>query len=250
MRIDRRQHVRHRVQVAAYASIDEGPRRQVLDASERGLALDGDTRIPVRPRVDAKLYFVDAPGLAVIPARVAWSNALGRVGIEFLDHSAEVRSALQEWLNHTFQSAMNLTGSTLEVHSFDEGTIASETSLDSLLSLLAERAVLLTCADGAAIALNGNRGICCRAATGEIAPPVGSQIDPHFGLTGECLRSAHIMRCDDTDSDPQVNRESCRRLGIRSLIVAPIVHAGSAVGLIAVFSRQPRGFETSDCCAL
>ena len=250
MRTERRQHARQRVHIPAYASIDEGSRRLILDANEYGLAIYGTAPIPVWPRVNVKLDLVGTAGRLVMPARVAWSDAGGRVGIEFLDHSTEIRPALQEWLKNTFQSAMSLTSSTFEVHSFDEGTIAPETSLDSLLSLAAERAVLLTCADAAAIALNDNRGIFCRAATGEIAPPIGSQIDPHFGLTGECLRSAHVVWCDDTDSDPQVNRESCRRLGIGSLIVAPIVNEGSAVGLIAVFSRRPRGFETSDCCAL
>ena len=245
MRIERRQHVRHRVQVRAYASIDEGSRRLVLNASERGLALDGDMRIPVCPRVDAKLDFVGASGLAVIPARVAWSDALGRVGIEFLDYSAEIRSALQEWLRHTFQSAMNMVDI-----AFGEETNAVGVTVDSLLALAADRAVLLTCSDGAAIALNHELGISCRAAAGEIAPAVGSQIDPDSGLTGACLRSAQVMRCDDANSDTRVNRESCRQLGIGSLVVAPIVHAGSPVGLIEVFSRKSYVFDASDCCAL
>jgi hypothetical protein len=133
---------------------------------------------------------------------------------------------------------------------FGEETIAVDVTVDSLLALAAERAVLLTCSDGAAIALNHELGISCRAAAGEIAPAVGSQIDPDSGLTGACLRSAQVMWCDDANSDPRVNRESCRQLGIGSLIVAPIVHAGSPVGLIEVFSRKSYVFDASDCCAL
>jgi hypothetical protein len=58
------------------------------------------------------------------------------------------------------------------------------------------------------------------------------------------------MRCDNTDSDPEVDLETCRRLGIGSLVAIPIVHAGSVVGLIEVFSRQTFAFDDSDCHAL
>jgi hypothetical protein len=58
------------------------------------------------------------------------------------------------------------------------------------------------------------------------------------------------MRCDDTASDPQVNRESCRNWGIGSLIAAPIVHGGSVFGLIEVFSRRSHAFDAGDCWAL
>src|SRR5258705_11942370 len=58
------------------------------------------------------------------------------------------------------------------------------------------------------------------------------------------------MRCDNTDSDPEVDRESCRRLGISSVLAAPIVHGGSVVGLIEVFSRRSHAFDNSDCSAL
>lgn len=58
------------------------------------------------------------------------------------------------------------------------------------------------------------------------------------------------MRCNSTDSDPLVNRESCRSLGISSIIAAPIVRAGCVVGLIEVFSRRSHAFDNSDCYAL
>ena len=114
----------------------------------------------------------------------------------------------------------------------------------------AQRAVLLTRSNGSAIALNDGHDTRCRAVAGEIALPVGSRIHSQSGLTGACLRSGRVMRCDRTDSDPEVDRETCRRLGIGSVLAAPIVHGGSVVGLIEVFSRQSHAFDNSDSYAL
>ena len=79
---------------------------------------------------------------------------------------------------------------------------------------------------------------------------VGSRIDSQSGLTGACLRSGRVTRCDSTDSDPLVNRESCRSMGISSIIAAPIVYACCIIGLIEVFSRRSHAFDNSDCYAL
>lgn len=122
-----------------------------------------------------------------------------------------------------------------------------ESSLDALLVSSVERVLLLTRADGAAIALEDGRGMCCRASTGEIAPPIGTPIDSRSGLTGACLRSGSLMRYDSKDSDPVVDRENCRRLGIASIVAVPIVLGRRVAGLLEVFSRQSCAFDISDC---
>jgi putative methionine-R-sulfoxide reductase with GAF domain len=56
--------------------------------------------------------------------------------------------------------------------------------------------------------------------------------------------------CDNVDSDPYVDRESCRGLGIKSVIAAPILSQGRVEGVIEVFSRDVYGFTEADCLAL
>ena len=133
---------------------------------------------------------------------------------------------------------------------FSNGGTAVESTLDPILVSAAERATLLTHADGAAIALDDGHGVCCQASTGEIAPAVGSPIDSRSGLTGACLSSASVMWCNNTESDPMVNRESCLRLGIGSVIAVPIVRRDRVIGLIEVFSRRSHAFDASDCYGL
>ncbi len=250
MLAERRRDVRHRIQTPAFVLIGEGPKGLILDANGRGLALQSNQPIAVCTRVELNLDGAEGRRRIVTGARVAWSDGQGRAGIEFLNLSPEFRGELHEWLKVNVQSDANRAESAVAVEPADEEATAVETSVDARLVSAAERAVLLTRADGSAIALNDGHDTRCRALAGEIAPPVGSRIDSQSGLTGACLRSGRVMRCDSTDSDLEVDRETCRRLGISSVLAAPIVHGGSVVGLIEVFSRQTFAFDESDCHAL
>jgi len=122
--------------------------------------------------------------------------------------------------------------------------------LDEVLQLVSERALTLTGADGIAIALAEGDAIVCRAAAGTVAPEPGARLDPHSGFSGACLRTGGIVRCDDTESDPRVNVQVCRRLGTRSIVAVPIASAHGTLGLLEAFSAEPRGFNDSDVRSL
>ena len=110
--------------------------------------------------------------------------------------------------------------------------------------MLAEHARDFTGASGAAIALSTGDEMICRASTGS-APGVGSCFQTGTGFSGECVRSGHLLRCDDSETDPRVDRESCRALGIRSMIAVPIQAGDAVIGLLEVFSPQPDAFSLS-----
>src|SRR5580693_7108831 len=122
--------------------------------------------------------------------------------------------------------------------------------LDEVLQLVAERALAITGADGVAIALAEGNAIVCRASAGSIAPDAGIRLDPNSGFSGECLVSGRIVRCDDAESDPRVNLEDCRRLGVRSMLAVPISAKENVIGLLEAFSNEPYGFNDSDVSSL
>ena len=70
------------------------------------------------------------------------------------------------------------------------------------------------------------------------------------GFSGECVRSGKLLRCDDTETDERVDRQSCRALGIRSLIAVPLREHEKIVGLLEVFSEQPNVFSENDSAVL
>ena len=122
--------------------------------------------------------------------------------------------------------------------------------LDEVLQLVAERARTITGSDGIAIALAEDDAIVCRASTGMIAPDRGARLDPNSGFSGACLRSGRIVRSDDTEDDPRVNVEACRRLGVRSLVAVPIAGTQGVMGLLEAFSSETYGFNDSDVRSL
>lgn len=249
MLLERRQNTRQRLRRPAYASMGEGPESLILDASKQGLALKTDLPIAVGSRGQIKLELLGPDTCITADARVAWSAEQGHTGIEFLGLPPESCSQLKDWLKidsepeRHWTVTMSLSGPTRDGSAIPFGA-------DAQLASVAEQAVLLTRAHGGAIALNDGSSMLCRASAGEIAPPLGFEINPRSGLTGACISAGQVLRCDDADSDPVVDRESCQNLGVRSIIAAPILLCGSVVGLIEVFSRQACAFDDVDCHSL
>ncbi len=113
---------------------------------------------------------------------------------------------------------------------------------DKIFALIAERAVSLTGATGAALAIKTGDRMLCRASTGEPAPPLDSVVEVKQGLSGECVRTASTTTCDDSETDSRVDREICRFLGIRSMMATPIFSDVRVVGLLEVFSPRLGAF--------
>jgi GAF domain len=124
--------------------------------------------------------------------------------------------------------------------------------LDAALQLLAERAQYITGASGAAIALRRGQhnDMLCRASIGSNAPELGALLSMEYGLSGESVRTRQVLRCDDAERDPRVNREGCRQLGIAAVVVMPIVSDQDVLGVFELFSGKPHVFEQRDISAL
>src|SRR6202042_57667 len=85
-----------------------------------------------------------------------------------------------------------------------------------------------------------------RAAAGKVRPDIGARIDRDSAFSGACFRSAQIVRCDDTETDPRVNLQACRKLGARSMIAVPLCGRRRVIGVLEAFSAWPFSFNESD----
>jgi putative methionine-R-sulfoxide reductase with GAF domain len=142
-----------------------------------------------------------------------------------------------------------------ELNPIDEATPESRaleaTELESALQLLVERAQYITGATGAALALPQDEEMVCRASAGSSAPGVGARLQVRSGLSAESIARRQLLRCDNAESDPRVNLEACRALGIASIVVLPLLHrTGEVRGLFELFSDHPYAFEERDLIAL
>ena len=122
--------------------------------------------------------------------------------------------------------------------------------LNSALRVISERARTLLRGAGAAIALIDGSPMMCRASVGSGGPPLGTHVDIDAGFSGECIRAGRALRCDDAEIDPRVDAVICRRLGIRSIVAAPIRYEREVVGLVEVFSPHRFAFDEGDLAVL
>jgi PAS domain S-box-containing protein len=124
--------------------------------------------------------------------------------------------------------------------------------LAAVMNTLVERARELTGADGAVIELAEGDWMVYRAGSGTAATHVGVRVAIPASLSGQCVREARLLRCDDSEADPRVDRDACRRVGVRSMIVVPLRHAGRIAGVLKVLSGRPGVFgdEVADMLEL
>jgi GAF domain-containing protein len=127
---------------------------------------------------------------------------------------------------------------------------AGDIDLEPGISIIAEKAQTLTGATGAAIALRRGSEIVCRARTGRTAPDIGVRLQTDTGLSAECVRTGEVLLCNDADSSPRVDSASCRRMGVRSILVAPLRHFRRTLGVFEVLSSTPHAFDTNDVATM
>jgi len=130
------------------------------------------------------------------------------------------------------------------------GQVSPEVSVDLALEIvlneIAEQACLATPASGAAIVLERDGEWVCRASAGSNSPSLGARLNAEAGLSGACIKTRQVQRCDDAKSDPRADVEACRSLGVRSLIILPLLQSNEVVGVFEVFSSSPGAFGGRD----
>lgn len=276
---NRRRRVRHKIQTPAYASFTAESKsamldlHEILNISEDGIAIQCHTPLEAQKTVTLCLDLADCPKHIYTTGQVVWSNASGRAGLRFSELSPESLARLREWLfvnviagvanGETDLSSFTLPQSAASPKPGYSDTLAAvmavRRQVEALgcnfrraLQLIAERSQSLVRASGAAIALadgDPDSVICC-ATSGSDAPPIGARLKVGTGFSGECVKRSQPLRCDDSETDKRVDAASCRALGIRSLLAAPIRVGENAVGLIEAFSPQPHAFSDADSTVL
>lgn len=118
----------------------------------------------------------------------------------------------------------------------------AEFDLETFMQRVVDMAEKLTAAKGAAIELVDGDEMVYRCASRSIQQHVGLRLALAGSLSGLCVAEARPLRCDDTDHDPRVNKAACHKVGVRSMICAPLFDAGRAVGVLKVMAQTPQAF--------
>jgi putative methionine-R-sulfoxide reductase with GAF domain len=288
---ERRRAVRNVVNTPAYATLNGSSQTvalelcEILNISESGTCIQAPGPMKVNRLLPLALDLSETGDRIHTTGHVVWSEGSGRSGIRFPELSEPSLLQLRKWL-----AANNAAGVADTSHEFvppiqnensgfggqmvraRPGEAAGYSSLiaewaeiekdvelfgpnlPEALQLIAERALTLTWATGAAIALRDNvksAVLICEARAGNDSPELGARLDTFSGFSGECVRSGSTLVCDDAETDSRVDHESCHALGIRSVIACPVkTHKGEITGILEVFSPETTAFWDNDARTL
>lgn len=254
---------------------------EIINLSEEGMAIQTSSPLRVDEQASFVLDLPETNASIRTHGRVVWAKSTGRVGIKFAELPPELNFELRKWLfanavagwvnrsakvpppskvaeqalpprptpgygldHFPARAPADHTALLTALVAVKREVEALGTDLDSALRLIALRAQTFTRAESGAVALSEGEDMVCRANSGPSAPPPGAHFKSGSGFSGECVRARAALRCDDSETDPRVDRESCRALGIRSMIAAPILWDVSVIGLIEVFSSEAQAFAS------
>lgn len=283
---DRRRSRRHRVHTPAYASLSGSSQgsavelSEILNISESGMCIQASSQMKINRLLPLCLELSSTGSRIYVVGHVVWSESSGKTGIRFPEISAPEMTPLHQWLEananaeeagsvdpehvvetngppHAVQSkpasSPSYTSLVSEWVEIEKEVDSCGPDLDPALHLIAQRALTLTWASGTAIALINSLDrseMVCRARGGSDSPEIGARLDSNSGFSGACVRSGTAIVCDDTEYDSRVDRQSCRALGIRSIVACPVKRGDEVIGVLEVFSPEPAAFWENDVTVL
>lgn len=125
--------------------------------------------------------------------------------------------------------------------------VASHTrNLQQAMQAIADHACSLAGAEGSIVEMLDGDYLVYRAASGMASGHVGLRLKAENSLSGMCLEENSVLTCNDSETDDRVDREACRRVGLRSMVVVPLRHEQRPVGVLKVLSPKVSAFEQED----
>jgi PAS domain S-box-containing protein len=120
----------------------------------------------------------------------------------------------------------------------------ADLDLDTFMQAIVEHLAELTGAKGAIVELVDGGDLVYRAATDRSL--IGTRLKRDNSFSGLCVATAEVMICADALTDDRVDREACVRVGVGSMVCAPLMHTAQALGVLKVFSEHKSAFGDDD----
>nr|WP_255497194.1 MULTISPECIES: sensor domain-containing diguanylate cyclase [unclassified Mycolicibacterium] len=114
------------------------------------------------------------------------------------------------------------------------------------MKIVVEQGRIATRAPGAVIELAEFGEMVYTTTSGSLAGTEGLRLAMSGSMSGECVRTGKILISEDTETDPRVDLEACRRVHARSMVVVPLVDGNRTQGVLKVTSDQPSAFTDDD----
>lgn len=131
----------------------------------------------------------------------------------------------------------------LEIINLQTEVVQQGLDLSSIMDLVTQRAQDISGADGASIELIEKTELVYSAASGIAEKFLGLRLDIENSLSGECISERIPLISNDIEIDDRVNKNACRKIGLRSMIVMPLIFKNDVVGVLKVLSAKADHFN-------
>lgn len=118
--------------------------------------------------------------------------------------------------------------------------------LSGVVEAVVDRIPTITNAEGAIVEYTEGDEMVYRGVSGFAKPLRGTRVKRDASLSGLCVRLGQVLRSDDIQLDPRVDLVPFQQVGIRSMVVAPLKHDSSIVGVLKIVSTTTHAFTARD----
>ena len=118
--------------------------------------------------------------------------------------------------------------------------------LDGFMAAVVQRVPSMTNAEGVVVELVDGDDMVYRATSAHLSRHLNLRLTRADSFSGLCVEQLRTLLCRDSRSDPRVNREACEKVGARSMVCAPLLTHGRAVGVLKALSARPDHFTPED----
>jgi len=170
------------------------------------------------------------------PMRDETGRQIGYLGTEFDITERKLAEEAMRLDTELFQAVLEV----------EQAVSAAGLDSETVMHVIAERIMGLTRASGAVIESIEGEDVVPLVHVGIDAP----RLKLNSSLSGVCVRTGELQRCDDTLADTRVPHQAYREIGIRSILVVPLKEELRILGVLKVVSAEAHAFTERDAKAL
>ena len=170
------------------------------------------------------------------PMRDESGRQIGYLGTEFDITERKLAEEAMRLDTDLFQAVLEV----------EQAVSAAGLDSETVMRAIAERSKGLTGASGAVIESLEGDDLVPLVHIGTEAP----RLKVSSSLSGICVQTGELQRCDDTLADTRIPHQLYRDLGIRSILVVPLKDEHRTLGVLKVVSIEAHAFTDRDAKAL
>lgn len=122
--------------------------------------------------------------------------------------------------------------------------------ITSVMFLVVQQAMELTGSNGAVIELVDGEDMVYSASCGSLEQYLGFRLKVNSSLSGMCIKTNEMLYSKDCFNDERVDQSAVKKLNIKSMVVMPLKHNDTTVGVLKVVSSESSFFKESDLCTM